>query len=159
MVSISPFLWFDDEAEEAATFYVSLFPNSTLGDISRAPSGVPDVRPGAAFLVSFTLDGIPVQALNAGPQFPHTEAFSFFVEVDSQEEIDRYWDALIENGGQPSQCGWLKDRWGLSWQIVPRQLGQLQSSPDRARANAAMQAMFGMQRLVIADLQAAFDAA
>jgi predicted 3-demethylubiquinone-9 3-methyltransferase (glyoxalase superfamily) len=157
MGSISPFLWFDSQALEAAKLYVSLFPNSSLGAVNSLPGEAPGVDPDQVFGVTFTLDGMQVQAMNAGPQFPFTEAVSFFVEVDSQEEVDRYWEALIANGGEASQCGWLKDPWGLSWQIVPRQLGQMLSAPDRGKANAAMQAMLGMQKLVIADLQAAFD--
>jgi predicted 3-demethylubiquinone-9 3-methyltransferase (glyoxalase superfamily) len=154
MSSISPFLWFDSEAEEAAQFYVTLFPNSSIGDVARYPEGSP-MPAGTAMTVSFVLDGLPVQALNGGPQFPFTEAFSFFVQVDGQEEIDRYWDALTANGGEESQCGWLKDRWGLSWQIVPSNLGELLGNPDPERAARAMQAMLGMKKLVIAELEAA----
>ena len=154
MSSISPFLWFDSEAEEAAEFYVSLFPDSRIENVARYPEGSP-VPAGTAMSVSFVLDGVPVQALNGGPQFPFTEAFSFSVQVETQDEIDRYWNALTSDGGVESQCGWLKDRWGLSWQIVPSRLGELLGDPDPARAARAMQAMLGMKKLVIAELEAA----
>ena len=154
MSSISPFLWFDSEAEEAAEFYVSLFPNSSIRGVARYPKGSP-MPAGSAMTVSFVLDGVEMQALNGGPQFAFTEAFSFFVQVETQEEIDRYWNALTADGGQESQCGWLKDRWGLSWQIVPANLGTLLGNPDPERAARAMQAMLGMKKLVIAELEAA----
>jgi len=152
--SISPFLWFDSQAEEAAEFYVSLFPNSSIRGVARYPEGSP-MPAGTAMTVSFVLDGIEVQALNGGPDFRFTEAFSFFVQVETQEEIDRYWNALTANGGEESQCGWLKDRWGLSWQIVPANLGALLGNPDPERAARAMQSMLGMKKLVIAELEAA----
>ncbi|GAB2460217.1 putative 3-demethylubiquinone-9 3-methyltransferase (glyoxalase superfamily) [Conyzicola lurida] len=154
MSSISPFLWFDKDAYEAAELYVSLFPDSRILNVGRYPDGSPG-EPGSVMSVSFVLDGLEVQALNAGPQFPFTEAFSFFVQADTQEKIDRYWDALIADGGAPSQCGWLKDRFGLSWQIVPPRLGELLGDPDPERAGRVMQAMLGMQKIVIADLEAA----
>jgi len=154
MSSISPFLWFDSEAEEAAEFYVSLFPNSRISEVARYPEGSP-MPAGTAMSVTFVLDGIEVQALNGGPEFTFTEAFSFFVQVETQEEIDRYWDALTADGGEESQCGWLKDRWGLSWQIVPKAMGELLGGPDRERAARAMQVMLGMKKLVIAELEAA----
>lgn len=154
MPTISPFLWFDSQAEEAANFYVSLFPNSRILSIGRYPEGSP-MPAGTAMSVSFVLDGLEVQAMNAGPQFPFTEAISFFVESPDQQTIDRYWNALIADGGEPSQCGWLKDRWGLSWQIVPPILGELLSSPDPERAGRVMQAMLGMTKLVVAELEAA----
>ena len=154
MPSITPFLWFDSQAEEAAEFYVSLFPGSSIASVARYPEGSP-LPAGTAMSVSFVLDGLTVQALNGGPQFPHTEAFSFFVQVETQDEIDRYWDALVADGGEESQCGWLKDRWGLSWQIVPANLGALLGNPDPERAARAMQAMLGMKKLVIAELEAA----
>jgi predicted 3-demethylubiquinone-9 3-methyltransferase (glyoxalase superfamily) len=158
MTSITPFLWFDADAEEAAELYVSLFPNSSITRVDRYPEGSP-MPAGSAMSVFFELDGRPVHALNGGAMFPHTEAFSFFVEVDSQEEVDRYWEALLAGGGTPSQCGWLKDRFGLSWQIVPSALGRLMSDPDPERASRVMQAMLGMQKLVVADLEAAAAAA
>lgn len=146
MSSISPFLWFDTQAEEAAEFYVSLFPNSRVVNVNRLPDGT-------AFTVTFVLDGVEFQALNAGPQFPFTEAFSIFVNAPTQERIDELWSALLADGGEESQCGWLKDRFGLSWQIVPPRLGELLSDP--AVSQPVMQAMFGMKKLVIAELEAA----
>jgi predicted 3-demethylubiquinone-9 3-methyltransferase (glyoxalase superfamily) len=154
MSRISPFLWFDTQAEEAAEFYVSLFPNSRITSVSRYPDGGP-MPAGLAMGVSFELDGLEMQALNAGPQFPFTEAISFFTRADTQDEIDRLWDALTGNGGQPSQCGWLKDRFGLSWQIVPPALGELLSSPDPAAAGRVMGAMMSMTKIDIAALRAA----
>jgi len=154
MTSISPFLWFDNQAEEAAEFYVSLFPDSRIVSVGRYPEGSP-MPAGTAMSVSFVLDGLEVQAMNAGPGPHFTDAVSFFVQADSQASIDRYWDALIADGGEPGQCGWLKDRWGLSWQIVPPLLGRLLSDPDVERAGRVMKAMLGMQKLVIADLEAA----
>jgi len=154
MTSISPFLWFDKQAEEAAEFYVSLFPDSRIVSVGRYPEGSP-MPAGTAMSVSFVLDGLEVQAMNAGPGPHFTDAVSFFVQADDQASIDRYWDALIADGGQPGQCGWLKDRWGLSWQIVPPLLGRLLNDPDVERAGRVMAAMMGMQKLVIADLEAA----
>jgi predicted 3-demethylubiquinone-9 3-methyltransferase (glyoxalase superfamily) len=152
--SITPFLWFDSQAEEAAEFYVSLFPDSRLVSVNRYPEGGP-MPAGSAMSVTFVIDGLEVQALNAGPGRPFTEAISFFVQVETQDEIDRYWDALIAGGGEPGQCGWLKDRWGLSWQIVPSALGSLLGGPDAERSARAMRAMMGMKKLVIAELEAA----
>ncbi|WP_370581857.1 VOC family protein [Plantibacter sp. VKM Ac-2876] len=153
---ITPFLWYDSQAEEAATFYVSLFPDSRITSVSRYPEGGP-MPAGQAMVVEFELEGLPVSAMNAGPIFSFTEAFSFSVRADTQDEIDRLWDALIADGGAPSQCGWLKDRWGLSWQIVPGILAELQNDPDRGRAARAMQCMMGQTKLVIAELVAAAD--
>jgi len=154
MSSISPFLWFDSQAEEAAEFYVSLFPDSRITNVARYPEGGP-APAGSAMSVSFVLDGLEIQALNAGPTFPFTEAISFFVNVETQEEVDRYWNALTENGGEAGQCGWLKDRWGLSWQIVPSALGRLLSDPDAERSARVMQVMMGMKKLVVSELEAA----
>jgi predicted 3-demethylubiquinone-9 3-methyltransferase (glyoxalase superfamily) len=146
MSSISPFLWFDTEAEQAAELYVSLFPNSSITDVARTPDG-------SAFTVSFVLDGVEFQALNAGPHHKFTEAVSFFIKAETQERIDELWTKLTADGGEPGQCGWLKDRFGLSWQVVPPRLGELLSDP--AVSQPVMQAMLGMQKLVIADLEAA----
>lgn len=154
MSSISPFLWFDTQAEEAANFYVSLFPDSRIVNISRYPEGGP-MPAGTALGVDFVLDGVNFQALNAGPVYQFTEAISFFVRAETQEKIDYYWDALTSDGGEPGQCGWLKDRWGLSWQIVPPVLGELMGGADQARAGRVMQAMMAMKKLVIADLEEA----
>jgi predicted 3-demethylubiquinone-9 3-methyltransferase (glyoxalase superfamily) len=154
MTSISPFLWFDDQAEQAAEFYVSLFPDSRIVSVGRYPEGSP-FPAGTAMSVSFVLDGLEVQAMNAGRGPVFTEAVSFFVQAETQETIDRYWNALISDGGEPGQCGWLKDRWGLSWQIVPPLLGRLLRDPDTERAARVMTAMMGMRKLVIAELEAA----
>jgi predicted 3-demethylubiquinone-9 3-methyltransferase (glyoxalase superfamily) len=154
MLKVTPFLWFDDQAEQAAEFYVSLIPNSKITGVSRYGEAGPGV-PGSAMTVTFELDGLPVTALNGGPAFSFTEAFSFSVPCEDQAEVDRYWSALTADGGQESRCGWLKDRFGLSWQIVPKALPRLLGDPDRARANRAMQAMLKMNKLVVADLEAA----
>jgi predicted 3-demethylubiquinone-9 3-methyltransferase (glyoxalase superfamily) len=154
---VHPFLWFDDQAEQAATLYTSLIPGSRVLGTRTYPDGAPGDLGGKVMSVSFELDGLPVEALNAGPQFRFTEAFSFYVSVDTQEEVDALWDGLIAGGGEPSQCGWLKDPYGLSWQIVPRVLGELLQDPDPARAQRAMQAMLGMGKLDVAGLRAAAD--
>jgi predicted 3-demethylubiquinone-9 3-methyltransferase (glyoxalase superfamily) len=154
MLKVTPFLWFDDQAEQAAEFYVSLIPNSKITGVSRYGEAGPGV-PGSAMTVTFELDGLPVTALNGGPAFSFTEAFSFSVPCEDQAEVDRYWSALTAGGGQESRCGWLKDRFGLSWQVVPNALPRLLGDPDRARANRAMQAMLKMNKLVVADLEAA----
>ncbi|MCU1576693.1 MAG: hypothetical protein JWP70_1397 [Leifsonia sp.] len=157
MQKISPFLWFDDQAEDAANYYVSIFKNSRIVNVSRYGEGAP-APAGTAMSVTFELDGLEFQALNAGPVFTFTEAISFFVNADSQEEIDDLWEKLTSGGGEPGQCGWLKDKYGLSWQIVPPVLGDLLSDKDPARAGRAMQAMLGMTKLDIAALKAAADA-
>jgi predicted 3-demethylubiquinone-9 3-methyltransferase (glyoxalase superfamily) len=156
MQKISPFLWFDGQAEEAANFYVSVFENSRITNVSRYAEGgsAPD---GSAMSVTFELEGLEFQALNAGPQFTFTEAISFFVQAETQDEIDRLWDALTSDGGEPGRCGWLKDRFGLSWQIIPPALGRLLSDPDPARAGRAMQAMMSMGKIDIAGLEAAAE--
>jgi len=154
MLKVTPFLWFDDQAEQAAEFYVSLIPNSKITGVSRYGEAGPGV-PGSAMTVTFELDGLPVTALNGGPVYKLTEAFSFSVSCEGQAEVDRLWNALIAGGGEESRCGWLKDRFGLSWQIVPKALPRLLGDPDRARANRAMQAMLKMNKLVVADLEAA----
>ena len=157
MPKITPFLWFDTEGEEAAEFYTSLFPNSRIVQIQRYGAGAP--RPeGTAMTVDFELDGERLVALNGGPRYTFTEAVSFLVSCDTQEEVDRYWDALCE-GGEPGACGWLKDRFGLSWQVVPTALGRLLGDPDREKSQRVMQAMLGMKKIVIEELeQAAADA-
>lgn len=155
MQTISPFLWFDDQAEEAAAHYVSIFPNSKILGVSRYGEGGP--RPaGTAMSVAFVLDGLEFQALNGGPQFRFTEAISFLVAAPTQTEIDDLWGKLA-SGGEPGQCGWLKDRYGLSWQIVPPILYELLADPDPVRSGRVMQAMLGMGKLDIAALRAAHD--
>jgi predicted 3-demethylubiquinone-9 3-methyltransferase (glyoxalase superfamily) len=156
MQKISPFLWFDDQAEEAANFYVSIFKNSWIQSVSRYAEGGPG-EPGTAMSVSFTLDGLEFQALNGGPQFSFTEATSFFVSAAGQEEIDHLWEKLTSDGGEPGQCGWLKDRYGLSWQIVPPVLGELLGDPDPDKASRVMQAMLAMGKIDIVALQTAHD--
>lgn len=144
---VTPFLWFDNQAEEAARFYVSLFPDSEITGVTPGPDGAP-------LVVAFRLAGIGFLALNGGPSHPHTEAFSLSIDCHSQDEVDRYWEALTA-GGSPVACGWLKDRFGLFWQVVPDVLPKLLGDPDRAKAGRAMQAMMGMVKLDIAALQAA----
>jgi predicted 3-demethylubiquinone-9 3-methyltransferase (glyoxalase superfamily) len=155
MPRISPFLWFDGQAEEAARLYVSLFPGSRIVSISRYGDAGPGPK-GSVMTVAFELDGRPFVALNGGPQFKFTEAVSFSVECQTQDEVDRYWDGLCA-GGQPGPCGWLKDRFGLSWQIVPAALGQMLGDPDPGRSRRVMQAMLQMGKLDIAGLRKAYE--
>ena len=156
---ISPFLWFDNQAEEAANFYVSVFENSRIRAISRYGETGREVHgrePGSVMVVDFELDGQSFAALNGGPLFKFNEAVSFQVNCDSQAEIDHFWSALTE-GGRESQCGWLKDRFGLSWQVVPSQLPQIMSGGDAARQDRVMTAVMGMKKFDIAALQRAYD--
>ena len=153
MSKISPFLWFDTQAEEAAEFYVSVFKNSEILGVSRYGEGAP--RPaGSAISVTFVLDGLEFQALNGGPEFDFTEAVSFFVSAATQAEIDDLWQKLTD-GGEPGRCGWLTDKYGLSWQVVPPVLGELLGDPDPVKSGRVMQAMLGMGKLDIAGLRAA----
>lgn len=154
MQKITPFLWFDNQAEEAANFYAAIFRNSRIGAVSRYGSGAP-LPAGTAMTVSFELEGLEFTALNAGPVFKFTEAISFYVNCETQEEVDYYWERLLEGGGQESQCGWLKDRYGLSWQIIPSALPRLLTDPDGAKASKVMQAMLQMKKIDIARLEAA----
>ena len=157
MKGITPFLWFDGNAEEAATFYVSLLPDSRVGTVSRSPADNPSTPAGAVLLVDFTLAGQNFTGLNGGPQFKFTEAISFVIDCEDQAEVDRLWEALIANGGSPSQCGWLKDRFGMSWQIVPRQLGEMLGDPDPEKSRRAMEAMLEMTKIDVAALRRAFE--
>jgi predicted 3-demethylubiquinone-9 3-methyltransferase (glyoxalase superfamily) len=158
MQSITPCLWFNGEAEEAAEFYVSVFPRSRILDVSRYGEG--DGMPaGTALLVSFELDGVAMQALNGGTEIPFTDAVSLSVRAETQEDIDRLWGSLTEGGGEPGPCGWLKDRYGLSWQVVPPILGELMADPDREKAGRVMKAMLAMSKLDVAALRAAYDGA
>ena len=151
-----PCLWFDGQAEEAAQLYTSVFPNSSIGDTTRyGPDMPPPMKEGDVLTVEFTLDGQPYTGLNGGPQFPFTEAISFQIMCKDQEEADHYWTRLTE-GGEESQCGWLKDKFGVSWQITPTRLGELMTSSDKAAAGRAMGAMLKMRKIVIADLEAAY---
>ncbi|BDZ47248.1 VOC family protein [Naasia aerilata] len=154
--TITPFLWFDDDLEDAIAFYRDIFPNSTVGEVSRYPEGSP-LPAGTVLGATFELEGQRFMGINGGPEFPFTEAFSLYVEVETQDEIDRLWTALTADGGEPSQCGWLKDRFGLSWQIVPSRLPELLTDPDPERASRAMQAMLKMTKLDLAALEAAAD--
>lgn len=156
MSPIAPCLWFDDQAEEAAAFYVSVFPNSRILSTIPYPDGAPGPA-GSVMLVTFELDGVEVQALNGGPLFTFSEAISLVVTVEDQEEVDRLWETLTADGGEPGQCGWLKDRYGLSWQIVPTGLAEMGADPERyARA---MQALLQMTKIDLAALRAAADGA
>jgi predicted 3-demethylubiquinone-9 3-methyltransferase (glyoxalase superfamily) len=153
MPKITPFLWYDSQAEEAANFYVSIFPNSKIVTVARYSEVGPGPA-GSAMTVVFELDGQRFIALNGGPHFKFTEAVSFSIDCKSQEEVDHYWSTLLE-GGRESQCGWLKDKYGLSWQVVPSVLGKLLSDPDRARAKRVMQAVLKMKKLDIETLKRA----
>ena len=153
MPKITPFLWFDDQAEEAADFYVSVFKNSKILEVSRYGEGGSGPA-GQAMVVAFELDGTKVNALNGGPHFTFSEAISFVVDCEDQAEVDHFWNQLSA-GGQTSQCGWLKDRYGLSWQVVPTALPRFLSNPDPVKARRAMDAMMKMTKLDIAALEAA----
>jgi predicted 3-demethylubiquinone-9 3-methyltransferase (glyoxalase superfamily) len=153
MHKITPFLWFDDQAEEAAHFYVSLFRNSKIGQVTRYGDGAPGAK-GTVMTISFELDGQPVTALNGGPIYKFSEAVSFSVSCDDQAEVDRLWDRLCE-GGQPGPCAWLKDRFGLSWQIVPTALPELLADPDPVKSKRVMEAMLKMSKIDIAKLREA----
>jgi predicted 3-demethylubiquinone-9 3-methyltransferase (glyoxalase superfamily) len=158
MPKITPCLWFDDQGEEAATFYTSVFPNSRITEVQHYPEAGPGVAAGTVSTVSFTLDGQDYVALNGGPMFTFTEAVSLQVHCETQEEVDDYWAKLGE-GGEESVCGWLKDRYGLSWQIVPTALLELTADPDRDRAARAFAAMLTMRKIDIAELRRAADRA
>ena len=148
-------LWFNRDAEDAARFYAATFPDSSVLAVHRAPGDYPDGKQGDALVVDFTVIGIPCMGLNGGPHFQQTEAFSFQVATNDQEETDRYWNAIIGNGGKASDCGWCKDKWGVSWQITPVALTKAISNPDRAVAKRAFDAMMTMQKIDIAKIEAA----
>lgn len=148
-------LWFDGTALEAAQFYSATFPDSAIQAVHHAPGDYPSGQEGAVLTVEFTVMGIPCLGLNGGPAFRHSEAFSFQVATDNQEETDRLWHALIHHGGQASACGWCKDKWGLSWQITPRALMAAITDPDRAAAKRAFQAMMEMTKIDIAEIERA----
>jgi len=150
MKKITPFLWFDTQAEDAMNFYMSVFKNSKAGEISRGPDG-------KAFTVNFQLDGQDFIALNAGPLFKFNESISMFVSCEDQAEVDYFWNKFISGGGEATQCGWLNDKFGVSWQIIPRQLGELMGDPDPEKSQRVMQAMLKMQKIVVADLQKAYE--
>ncbi|HEX3302682.1 MAG TPA: VOC family protein [Thermomicrobiales bacterium] len=155
---IRPFLWFDGNAEEAVNFYLSVFPDARLGEVSRYGEGMP-MPAGTVLVANFTLFGQEFGAINAGPEFKFTEAISFMIDCKDQAEVDYYWDKLTADGGEPSQCGWLKDKYGLSWQVVPSALGELMTDPDPAKANRVTQALMQMSKIDVAKLEAARDGA
>ena len=159
MAKVFPCLWFDGNAEEAASFYVTLLPDSHVDKVWRSPAETPSGPAGMVLTVDFTLAGQQFQGLNGGPDFKFNEAVSFVIDCDDQAEVDRLWDALTANGGEPGPCGWLKDRFGLSWQIVPRRLDELLNDPDPERARRAMEAMLKMGKIEVAELEHAADAA
>jgi 2-polyprenyl-6-hydroxyphenyl methylase/3-demethylubiquinone-9 3-methyltransferase len=148
-------LWYDKDALEAARFYAETFPDSRVGAVQRAPGDYPSGKEGDVLVVEFTVAGIPCIGLNGGPVMKHSEAFSFQIATDDQAETDRLWNAIVRNGGQPSACGWCKDKWGLSWQITPRVLTDAMASPDRAAAKRAFEAMMGMGKIDVAAIEAA----
>ena len=152
---ITPFLWFDQQAEEAANFYVSIFPNSRIGKIARYSSAGP-APAGSVMTVEFDLEGQPFVALNGGPLYKFNESISFVVNCENQQEVDRYWEKLSA-GGVPIQCGWLKDKYGLAWQITPTILLELLNSPDPEKATRTAKAMMNMMKLDIAELKRAYD--
>jgi predicted 3-demethylubiquinone-9 3-methyltransferase (glyoxalase superfamily) len=153
---ITPFLWFDTQAEEAMKFYTSVFKNSKIGAIARYSEAGPGPA-GSVMTATFELEGQEFIALNAGPHFKFNEAISFVIDCETQEEVDYYWKKLTADGGQESQCGWLKDKFGLSWQVTPSMLGELYSSGDPEKSQRMMQAMMKMKKLDIAALQEAYD--
>jgi predicted 3-demethylubiquinone-9 3-methyltransferase (glyoxalase superfamily) len=150
MKKVTPFLWYDHQAEEAANYYVSVFKNSKVTAVNRVDKRV--------MTVNFELDGQQFMALNAGPHFKFTEAISFFISCETQQEVDMFWDKLSD-GGEKSQCGWVKDRYGLSWQVIPTAMTTLMGDPDPVKSKAVLDAMLKMQKIVIADLQAAYELA
>jgi 2-polyprenyl-6-hydroxyphenyl methylase/3-demethylubiquinone-9 3-methyltransferase len=154
---IAPCLWFDGQAEEAANFYASVFPDSGVKAVHRAPGDYPAGKQGNVLTVEFSVLGMDFLGLNGGPQFKFDEAVSFQVYTDSQEETDRYWNAIVDNGGEESMCGWCKDRFGLSWQITPKRLMELVSEKDPAKSKAAFKAMMTMRKIDIAALDRAIE--
>ncbi len=148
-------VWYDRDAEGAANFYAETFPDSSVGTIMRAPGDFPSGKHGDVLTVNFTVMGIPCVGLNGGPAFKHTEAFSFQVATEDQAETDRYWNAIVGNGGQESMCGWCKDKWGINWQITPVALTKAMVDPDRAAAKRAFDAMMGMKKIDVARIEAA----
>lgn len=148
-------LWFDKDAEEAARFYAATFPDTFVGEIHRSPSDFPDGKEGDVLTVWFSVMGIPCLGLNGGPNIKHNIAFSFQVATQDQEETDRYWNAIVGNGGEESMCGWCTDKWGISWQITPVALTEAFNDPDRAASKRAFEAMMTMQKIDIAAIEAA----
>ena len=157
MSKIKPCLWFNGQAEEAANFYVDLFPDSRINNVARSPAETPSGPEGMVLTIDFTLAGEDFQGLNGGPDYKFNEAISFSVDCADQAEVDRLWDALCADGGEPGNCGWLVDRFGLSWQVIPTALGRLMGDPDQERSERVLQAMLGMTKIEIAGLEAAYD--
>ena len=155
MQKITPFLWFDDKVEEAVNFYTSIFKNSKIGTITRYGEGSPGPK-GTVMMATFQLDGQEFMALNGGPEFTFTEAISFFVNCETQPEVDELWEKLSE-GGEEGQCGWLKDKYGLSWQIIPSALGEMMQNEDPEKAGRVMQAMLKMNKIDVKGLKQAYD--
>ena len=153
---ITPMLWFDSQAEEAANFYVSIFKNSRITNTARYGENMPGPA-GSVMVVAFELDGQPFTALNGGPQFKFSEAISFVVDCNGQQELDYYWDKLIAGGGAPQQCGWLKDKYGLSWQVVPTEAIEMMSDPDPVKSQRVMGAVMKMIKLDLAQLRRAYE--
>ena len=149
MPKITPFLWFDDQAEEAMNYYTSIFKSGKVLNVQRAN--------GKVLTVTFELDGQRIMALNGGPLFKFTEAVSLFVDCETQQEVDELWEKLCADGGEPGRCGWLKDKFGLSWQIIPKTLMKLLSDPDPQKSQAVMQAMLKMNKIIVEDLQRAYE--
>ena len=154
---ISPCLWFDGQAEAAAQHYTTIFPDSRIVSVDRSAAETPSGPKDMVLTVSFSLAGQTFIALNGGPDFRFNESISFSIDCDDQVEVDRYWDALLAGGGEPSVCGWLKDRFGVSWQVIPRQLLEMLQSPDREAAGRAMEAMLKMTKIEVSELEAAFN--
>jgi predicted 3-demethylubiquinone-9 3-methyltransferase (glyoxalase superfamily) len=157
MDKIRPCLWYNHDGEEAANFYVTLFPDSRIDNVQRSPADNPSMKEGGVLVVEFTIAGRPYIALNGGPHFKFNEAISLQVLTEDQEETDRLWEALTANGGEESQCGWLKDRWGLSWQITPKRLLELMSDSDKDKARRAMEKMLTMRKIDIAEVERAAE--
>ncbi|MET0789621.1 MAG: VOC family protein [Cellulomonas sp.] len=153
---VRPHLWFDDQAASAARFYADVIPNTVIHSITTAPPGTPGVAEGSEFIVELTIDGMRVTFLNAGPVFTLDEAFSFVLDCQDQAEVDHYWETLTADGGRPSQCGWLVDKFGVSWQVVPVQLDQIMSRPDAEGVARAMAAMLTMGKLDVEGLERAY---
>ena len=157
MSKITPCLWFDGKAEEAANFYTSILPDSHVDKVNRAAADTPSGPEGSVLSVDFTLGGQPFIGLNGGPDFTFNEAISFSIDCADQGEVDRLWDALVEGGGEHSVCGWLKDRYGVSWQVIPRQLPEMLNGPDHDGAARAMKAMLQMTKIDVARLREAYE--
>jgi predicted 3-demethylubiquinone-9 3-methyltransferase (glyoxalase superfamily) len=156
MSAITPCLWFDGQAEEAARLWTSIFPDSRIDRVNQSASDTPSGAKGTVLTVEFTLRGQPFVGLNGGPDFQFNEAISFVVDCEDQAEVDRYWEALTAGGGEPGPCGWLKDRFGVSWQVVPQRLNELIQSADGDAAERAMQAMLSMSKIDVAELERAY---